>query len=90
MKMLLSMVLLCFFIFSSFSVAFSCPENCFCEYYKAECHINKCSDQLYTEIDQLVIFGSLCADHRYILTHIIGGTQIVLIDSQCGDIPNCR
>ena len=79
------------FIFFSLIISVStCPDNCFCESYKAECHLTKCSDQLHTEVDLLVIYGELCENHVYILTHIISGTQILLKDSPCGDIPNCR
>ena len=86
MKMLLSVVLL----FSLFFSVTPCPENCFYEYYRAECHITECSDQLFTEVDLLVIFGSICDNHRYILTNIDSGTKILLKDSKCEDIPNCR
>ena len=86
MKMLLSMVLL--FSFFSYNVSF--PENCFCQEYRAECHIRECSDQLFTEVDLLVIYGSLCENHKYILTNIDSGTKILLKDSMCEDIPNCR
>ena len=90
MKMLLSMVLLFFFVFSLFSMTTSCPENCFCEDFRAECHLQTCNDQLFTEVDVLVIYGTVCENHKYILTHIQSGTLIVLKDSTCGDIPNCR
>ena len=84
MKMLLSVVLL----FSLFFSVTSCPDNCFCEDYRAECHIRECSDQLFTEVDQLVVFGSICENHRYILTNIDSGTKILLKDSKCEYIPN--
>ena len=87
MKMLLSVV---FISFSLFISVHTCPDNCFCEAYRAECHLSKCSDQLHTEVDLLVIYGELCDNHRYILTHIDSGTQILLKECECGDIPNCR
>ena len=68
----------------------TCPNNCFCESYKVECHLTKCSDQFFTEVDTLIIYGSLCENHKYILTHIDVGTQIVLKQDLCGDIANCR
>ena len=86
MKMLLLMVLL----FSLFFSAVPCPENCFCEVYRAECHIRECSDQLFTEVDFLVVYGEICENHKYILTNIESGTEILLKDSLCEDIPNCR
>ena len=86
MKMLLSVVLL----FSLFLSVIPCPENCFCEDYRAECHIRDCNDQLFTEVDLLVIFGSICDNHRHILTNIDSGTKILLKDSKCEDIPNCK
>ena len=86
MTMLLPMVLL----FSFFSFTVSCPENCFCEEYRAECHIRECSDQLFTEVDLLVIYGSLCENHKYILSNIDSGARILLKDAMCEEIPNCR
>ena len=84
------MLLLVVLSFSLFFSVMTCPNNCFCESYKAECHLTKCSDQLFTEVDTLIIYGSLCENHKYILTHIDVGTQIVLKQDLCGDIPNCR
>ena len=87
MKILLSVV---FILFSLILAVYTCPDNCFCETYRAECHLKKCGDQLFTEVDLLVIYGDLCDNHRYILTHIESGTQILLKESTCGDIPNFR
>ena len=86
-KMILSLVFLSLFAIISVS---TCPDNCFCEVYRAECHLRTCGDQLFTEVDLLVIYGELCENHRYILTHIESGTQILLKESTCDDIPNCR
>ena len=85
--MLLSVV---FIFFSLIFAVYTCPDNCFCETYRAECHLRKCGDQLFTEVDFLVIYGDLCDNHRYILTDNESGTQILLKESTCGDIPNCR
>ena len=82
MKMLLSMVLL----FSSFCFTGPCPENCFCELYKAECHLTEC----ITEVDFLIVYGSLCDNHKYILKNIQNGAQVLLKDNECEDIQNCR
>ena len=84
MKMLLLVV-----FFSFWNLSISCPENCFCELYSAECYIRDCSDQLFTEVDYLVIHGSLCENHKFILTHI-QDVQVLLKDSVCESIPNCR
>ena len=75
-----------FLIFS----AVSCPDNCFCELCKAECHLTECSDQLFTEVDLLIIYGSLCENHKYIMKHVENGVQFLLKDATCEDIPNCR
>ena len=87
MKMILSVVLI---FFSLISPVNTCPDNCFCEQYRAECHVNKCEDPVFTEVDFLIIYGDLCENHRYILTHIESGTQVLLKDCECLDIPNCR
>ena len=58
--------------------------------YKAECHLTECSDQLFTEVDLLIIYGSLCDNHKYILKAIQNGVQVLLKDNECEDIPNCR
>ena len=87
MKMIILLVILSF---SSIISVYTCPDNCFCEVYRAECHLRKCGDQIFTEVDLLVIYGELCENHRYILTHIESGTQILLKESTCGDIPNYR
>ena len=84
------MLLLVVLSFSLFFSVMTCPNNCFCESYKAECHLTKCSDQLFTEVNTLIIYESLCENHKYILTHIDVGTQIVLKQDLCGDIPNFR
>ena len=86
MKMLFSILLSFYF----FSTAISCPENCFCEEFRAECYIQECTDQLFTEVDLLVIHGQLCQNHKYVLTHIQSETMIILKDTVCGEIPNCR
>ena len=85
MKML--SILLSFYFFS---FAISCPENCFCEDFRAECYIQECTDQLFTEVDLVVIHGKLCENHKYLLTHIQSGAMIILKDENCGGIPNCR
>ena len=87
MKMILPLIILSF---CSINSVYTCPDNCFCESYRAECHLRNCGDQLFTEVDLLVIYGELCENHRYILTHIESGTQILLKESTCDDIPNCR
>ena len=78
--------------FSNFCIfyATSCPENCFCDEYKAECTIENCNDEVTTEFDQLIIHGKLCENHVFILSHILDETEIILKDSDCGTIPNCR
>ena len=86
MRMLLSVVLLLCLIFSTIS----CPDNCFCELYRAECHLRECSDQLFTKVDLLIIYGSLCENHKYIMKHVETGVQFLLKDATCEDIPNCR
>ena len=78
-----------FYLFSLISVISSCPSNCFCSEFDAECTVTSCSDDLDTEYSMITIQGQLCEEHRYILQNIVDGTTVILKDDVCGAIPNC-
>ena len=71
-----------------FSSSYMCPMNCFCDSFKAECTLENCDDRIDTEYSVLEVHGNLCANHGFILNNIVDGTNIVLHDEICGEIPN--
>ena len=72
------------------STVLSCPDNCYCDEFVAECTLETCNDEIDTEYEFLRIKGTLCETQREILSSIKDNTEVILYDDVCGDIPNCR
>ena len=70
--------------------AYSCPDNCFCTEYSAQCVILGCTSEIDTSYDTLIIEGSLCKYHRELLQNLEDFTDIFLANDKCNEIPNCR
>ena len=79
-----------FLTFTALTAADACFMNCYCDDYSAECILNSCADDLETDYNLIKIRGKLCETHKYVLTHIVDNSEIVLKDDVCGTIPNCR
>ena len=79
-----------FFLLFCISVSYSCPENCFCTEFSAQCVLLGCDSVIDTTYDTLIIEGSLCKYHRQILQNLEDLTDVFLVDDQCYQIPNCR
>ena len=72
------------------SFVFTCPDNCQCSEYTAECVIVDCESELETMFDSLTIHGFLCKFHQEALENLQDFTDITLQNDRCGTIPNCR
>ena len=70
--------------------AYSCPDNCFCTEYSAQCVILGCNSEIDTSYDTLIIEGLLCKYHRELLQNLEDFTDIFLANDKCNEIPNCR
>ena len=79
-----------FFLLLWASYVASCPDNCQCTEYTAECVIVDCESELETMFDSLTVNGFLCKFHREILENLQDLTDIILMNDKCGRIPNCR
>ena len=78
-----------FLTFTTLTATDACFMNCYCDDFSAECILNSCADDLETDYDLIKIRGKLRETHKYVLTHIVDNSEIVLKDDVCGTIPNC-
>lgn len=79
-----------FFLLFFITVSHSCPENCFCNEFSAQCVLLECDSDIDTTYDTLIIEGPLCRNHRQILQNLEDLTDVFLLNDQCDQIPNCR
>ena len=68
----------------------ACPTNCQCSHSTIECYIKSCEDELEYGTDTLIIHGELCLNHVMDLEGLNDGTFVILMDDECGKIPDCE
>ena len=67
----------------------ACPQNCYCGDGVMECVVEDCSTDFLLDTPVLILHGTLCDSQRFELKGMTD-TQILLTDTLCYDLPDCR